>query len=247
MRGDVVGRLSLLGGVEFDVFLGIEVGILVEESGTEFYAQHILHGALQHLGLHHPLVDGFLQILVVGTVREVHIVAAIDGSHSLLKRRREIRYLVDGRIVAHHHPVETYIAAQDILQDLAVGHTPDAVHVMIAWHDGHTARQTDHRLVGQQDLFHQFLLFGITAAAVAQVVLRTGPHALLHVVLLQTLHEGCSHDSRQVAVFAIRLFETVEAGCATDIDHRRQCQDATHLAQGGARLIRLQLCQLGVE
>ena len=51
LGGDVVGCLALLGGVELDVFLGIEIGIFVEETQAELGAQHILHGTLQNLRL----------------------------------------------------------------------------------------------------------------------------------------------------------------------------------------------------
>ena len=100
-------------------------------------------------------------------MREVHIVTGIDCSSRFLHHTIDIRYLVNRRIVAHHHAVEAYIVTKDILQDLAVGHTSDAMHIMIAWHDSHTTRQTDHCLVRQENLFHHFLLVSITAATIA--------------------------------------------------------------------------------
>ena len=106
---------------------------------------------------------------------------------------RDIGNLVDGGIVAHHHTVEAHIATKDVLKDLTVGHTPDAVDIMIARHHGHTTRESDHRFVGQQDLFHQLLLLGITTTAVAEVVFRTGTYARLQVLLLETLHKGGTH------------------------------------------------------
>ena len=124
---------------------------------------------------------------------EVNVVATIDGSSSLFNRSLQIGYLVDGRIVAHHHTVETHITTKDILKNLAVGNASDAMHIMIARHHCHTTRQADHRLVGQQDLLHQLLLFCITAAAIAKVVLRAGANARLQVTLLQTFYEGGSH------------------------------------------------------
>ena len=63
--------------------MAVEVGILVEEACTELLTEHVLHGTLQHLGLYQPLVDGLLQIFVVGTEGEIHVVAAIDGSSGL--------------------------------------------------------------------------------------------------------------------------------------------------------------------
>ena len=91
---------------------------------------------------------------------------------------------------------------------------------MIARHHGLAAGQTDHRLVGQQDFLHQLLLVGIAATAVAEVMLRTGADTLLEVPLLQALDEGYAHHGRQVAVFAVRLFQTVERWRSADVDHR---------------------------
>ena len=170
LRSNVVGCLTLLGRVEGDLLAAIEVGVLVEQSGTELLAQHVLDGTLQHFGLHQSLVDGLLQVLVVGTEGEIDIVAAIDGCCCLVNDVLQIGNLVDGGVVAHHHTVETDIAAQDVHQDLAVGHTPRVVHVVIARHDDLAARQSDHGLVRQQNLLHQLFLVSITAAAIAEVV-----------------------------------------------------------------------------
>ena len=81
---------------------------------------------------------------------------------------------------------------------------------MVAGHHALAACQTDHRLVGQQDLFHQHLLVSIATAAVAEIVLRAGTHAFLQVALLQTLHEGHTHDGREIAVLTVRLLQTIE-------------------------------------
>ena len=91
---------------------------------------------------------------------------------------------------------------------------------MVTGHQGLTASHTDHRLVGQQDLFHQLLLGSITTTAVAEVVLRTGTHTFLQVALLQTLHKSGTHHSRQITILTIGLLQTVEAGSAAHIDHR---------------------------
>ena len=160
-----------------------------------------------------------MKVLVVGSVGEVDVIASIDGSSSLLYRSLDIGNLIDGRIVAHHHTVEAYIAAEDVLKDLAVGYAADAVNIVIARHHGHTARQTDHRLVGQQDLFHQLFLLGITTTTVAEVVLRAGTHTCLQVTLLQTFHKGSTHDGREVAVLSVGLLQAVERRIAAHVDH----------------------------
>ena len=220
LGGDIVGRLTLLGSVEFDILLRIQIGILIEETHTEFDAQHVLHGSLEYLRLYQTLVYGFLKELVVGTKGEVYIVAVVDGGSGLLDGIIDIGNLVDGGIVAYHHTVEAHIATKDILEDLTVGHTTDAMNIMVARHHSHTTRQTDHRLVGQQDLFHHLLLLCVATTAVAQVVLGTGTYTSLQVTLLQTLDEGCSHHGREIAVLAIGLFQTVETRRATHVDHR---------------------------
>ena len=168
-------------------------------------AKDVLNSTLEHLGLYQSLVDGLLQVFVVGTEGEVHVVAAIDGSSGFCDLVLQIWQLVDGSIVAHHHTVEAYVIAKDILQDLAVGHAPDAMHIMITWHDALAASQTDHRLVGQQDLFHQFLLVGIATTAVAEVVFRAGSHTFFQVTLLQTLHEGHAHGGREITILSVGL------------------------------------------
>ena len=167
LTGDVIGRLALLRRVELDVFGAVQVGILVEESCTELMTEHILHSTLQRFWLYETLVDGFLQVLIVGTEGEVDIIAAIDGCGSFLDRCLQTGYLVDGSIVAHYHTVEAHVASQDVLQNLTVGHALRAVHLVIAWHHGFAARQANHRLVGQEYLFHHLFLVGITATAVA--------------------------------------------------------------------------------
>ena len=115
---------------------------------------------------------------VISPVGEVHIVTGIDGSGSLVNRVFKVGQLVDGGIVADNHSVKAHIVTQDVLQDPAVGHTIDVLrilrgrgfHGMVAGHDGLTARQTDHGLMGKQDFFHQHLLLGITTATIAKVM-----------------------------------------------------------------------------
>ena len=98
-----------------------------------------------------------------------------------------------------------------------------------------------------QDVFHQFLLGDITATAIAEVVLGTGTHSFLEVTLLQSFHEGSTHHCREVCIFAIRLLQAIEAGCTTDVHHRRQGEDASHLTHGRTCLACLHLSQFGIE
>ena len=84
MCGNVVSRLALIGGIEFDILFAIEVGILVEQTSAELLPEHILYSPFQHFGLYQSLIDSLLQMLIIGTVGEVHIVAAVDGCCRLL-------------------------------------------------------------------------------------------------------------------------------------------------------------------
>ena len=118
---------------------------------------------------------------------------------------------------------------------------------MVSGHHGLAVGQTDHRLVRHQDFLHQFLLVGITATAIAQIVLRTGSHTLAQVALLQTANEGHTHHCRQIAVLTVRLLQAVERRRATHVDHRRQRQHTTHLPHRRARLTGFQLSQFGVK
>ena len=245
--GDVVGCLTLLGRIQFDILFAVEISILVEQSCTEFLTKHILHGTLQRLRLYQSLIDGFLEMLIVGAERKVYVVAAIDGCRRLLHDILQVGQLVDGGIVAHHHAVKTDIIPQDILKDLTVSHALRTMHSMIARHDALAACQSDHCLVGQQDFFHHFLFFGIATTAIAEVVLRTGTHTLLQVALLQALHKGHAHRSRQITILAIRLLQTIERGDATHVDHRRKRQYTTHFSHGGTGLEGFQFCQFRVE
>ena len=133
-------------------------------------AQHILNGSLEDRWLYQSLIDGLLQILIVGTIGEVYIITAINGCSGLFYGCLQTWNLINGCIVTHHHPIETQIASQDIVQDFIVGHTFRSMHFMIARHHDFTARLTDHHLVGQQNLFHHLLLLRLTATAIAEVV-----------------------------------------------------------------------------
>ena len=90
---------------------------------------------------------------------------------------------------------------------------------MIARHNGFAACYTNHGFVGQQNLFHQLLLVGIAATAIAQIVLRAGTNTLAQVALLQALDKGGTHHSRQVGILTIRLLQTVERGITHHVDH----------------------------
>ena len=129
--------------------------------------------------------------------------------------------MVDSRIVADDHSVETKITTQDVVQYHAVSHTLLLLscHRMIARHHSLAACQTDHSLVRHQDVFHQHFLIGITSSAIAEVVFRTGSYALAQVTLLQATHKGHTHRCRQVSVLAIRLLQTIETRRAAYIDH----------------------------
>ena len=107
---------------------------------------------------------------------------------------------------------------------------------MIARHDALAASLTDHRLVGQQDLFHEHFLVGIATTAITKVVFGACPHTLTQITLLQSFHEGYAHGSREITVLAIRLLQTVERGDTAHVDHRRESQSTTHLTQGRTSL-----------
>ena len=96
------------------------------------------------------------------------------------------RQLVDSSIVANNHTVETEIATQDIIEYGTVSHTGQFItlHGMIARHEGTTASHTNHRLVRQQDFFHQLFLVGIATTTIAEVVFRTGTDTFTQVALL---------------------------------------------------------------
>ena len=78
-------------------------------------------------------------------------------------------------------------------------------------------------------------------------MLGAGANSFLQIALLETLDEGRPHGCREIGVFTIRLFQTIETGCATYVDHGRKGQNATHFTHGGTGLAGLQLSQLGVE
>ena len=158
-------------------------------------------------------------MLIVGAIGEIDIVTAIDGRCRFLCWGFESGYLIDSRIVTHHHAVEAEIAPQDVGEYLVIGHTVCTVHSMIAGHEGFAARQTYHRLVRQEYLFHQFFLVGIASTAVTKVVFRAGADAFVQSPMLQSTHKGRTHHGREIAVLAIGLLQAVEARRAADVDH----------------------------
>ena len=86
LRGNIVSRLALLGRIELNLLGGVQIRILVEQTSTVLIPEHVLHGTFQCLRLHQSFINGLLQILVVGTMWEIHITAPIDGSCRLLYR-----------------------------------------------------------------------------------------------------------------------------------------------------------------
>ena len=152
-------------------------------------AEHILHGAFQHLKLHFPLLKSLWQRLVVGSTREVHVATTIDCRCRFVHGLSNTRQLVDSSVITHYHAVETKIATQDIIEYFTVGNTVDGVaitvrHCMVARHDNSTTSQTNHRFVREKNLFHQLFLFGIATTSITQIVLRTGSNAFFQTTLL---------------------------------------------------------------
>ena len=159
----------------------------------------------------------------------------------------EVGYLVDGTVVADHHAIETEVVAQDAFLDFLVGYTVGAMHGMVARHHHLTACQSNHCLVGQEYLFHQFFLICIATAAIAQEVLAASAHASAQVALLKSTAEGCAHHSREVGILAITLLQAVERRRAHYIHHGRKCQASTHASHGVGGLNGFLFCQFGVE
>ena len=81
-------------------------------------SEHVLHCSFKGFWSYKTLVDSFLQILIVGTGREVDIVSCIDCCGSFLYGSVQAWDLVDGGIVAHDHSVKTHIVSEDILENI---------------------------------------------------------------------------------------------------------------------------------
>ena len=91
---------------------------------------------------------------------------------------------------------------------------------MIARHQTAAVSQTNHGLVGHEDILHQFFFGSIATTTVAEIVLGTGTNTHREVALLETTHKGHTHGCREVGILAIRLLQAIETGIATHIDHR---------------------------
>ena len=169
-------------------------------------------------------------MLIVGTLREIHVIPRIDGSSSLLHRVFQARNLVDGTVIADYHSIETHIVAKDVLQDPTVCHTVHRFfswngngsisHGVIARHHHLTASQTDHGLMREKDFLHQDLLISIAASTITQVVLGASTHTLRQVTLLKPSYKSHTHHSGEIAILTIRFLQTIEARCAANIHHR---------------------------
>ena len=146
--------------------------------------QHILHGTFKHFGFHQSLFNSLCQELIVFTSGEVHIVAIIDSSSCLLYGIFIAWQLIDSGIIAHYHTIKTYIVAQDILQNLAIGHAISAMHSMITRHHHFAICQANHSLVRQQNLFNHLFFIGIATATISQVVFRACANAFCQIALL---------------------------------------------------------------
>ena len=96
----------------------IKIRILIEEPGTELMPQDVLYSTLECLRGNKSLIDSFLQILIIRSGREIHIISCIDSRSSLLHRGFKSRNLIDRGIVAHNHSVEAYIITENILEDV---------------------------------------------------------------------------------------------------------------------------------
>ena len=106
LGSNVVSRLARLARIGFNGVCTVQIGIIVEKSGTELVSQHILDSTFEGLRFYQSLVEGFLQVLIVDTHGEVHIITAINGCCSFFDRSLQVGQLVDGRIVADHHTVK---------------------------------------------------------------------------------------------------------------------------------------------
>ena len=94
----------------------IKIRILIEEPGTELMPQNVLYCTLECLRGNKSLIDSFLQVPVIRSCREIHIISGIDSCSSLLHRGFKSRNLIDRGIVAHNHSVEAYIITKNILE-----------------------------------------------------------------------------------------------------------------------------------
>ena len=176
--GQFVGCLSLFGCVEGYMFRRAEVGILIEESYAGFIGKYTFHGFLEICLADQSLIDGFLQVRIRCSLREIHVVTCIYSCCCPLHITVESRYLFDGGIVAHHHAVKAEVSTENAIDNLFVANAVGAMDGMITRHHHLAATFADHRLVGQENLFHEFLLFSIASASIAQEMLAASAYAL---------------------------------------------------------------------
>ena len=203
LRSNVIGSLALFRCVEFDIFLAIQISIFVEHSEAELMFEHILHRALKSLWLYKSLLHSLRQKGIVGTMREIHVVAGIDGCSCTMHIILHVWNLVDCRIVAYNNAVEAYIATKNIGKNLCIGHAVYAMHRMITRHHHTVLCEAYHCFVRQKDFFHHLFLFCLTTSAIAEVVLGTSAHAFLQSAFLQTFDEGCAENCGKIGILAV--------------------------------------------
>ena len=118
--------------------------------------------------------DGFKwdqKELVIGTMREVYIITSIDCCCSFFYNSLKVWNLINSSIIANHHTIETHISTKNILQNLTICHTSDAMNIVITRHHSYATCKTNHRLMRQQDFLHHLLLVSITSATIAKIML----------------------------------------------------------------------------
>ena len=199
---------------------GTEIGILIKEAYTSLIGEDALHGFLEILFGDESFLDGVGQMGIGGAFGEIDVVAGIHGGGSSRHMALESGNLLDGGVVAHHHTIEMEIGAEDAVDNLFVTDAIGAVDGVIASHDDLAAAFADHGLVGKEDFFHEFFLFGVTATAIAEEMLAAGAHAFTKTAKLEAAHESGAKGCGEVGIFAIGFFQAVERGSAHDIDHR---------------------------
>ena len=160
------------------MFRRAEVGILIEESYAGFIGKYTFHGFLEICLADQSLIDGFLQVRIRCSLREIHVVTCIYSCCCPLHITVESRYLFDGGIVAHHHAVKAEVSTENAIDNLFVANAVGAMDGMITRHHHLAATFADHRLVGQENLFHKFFLFSVASATIAQKMLAASAYAL---------------------------------------------------------------------
>ena len=93
--GQLIGRLSFLWAIQFDMSFLIQLCALVEHSQCSLESEHSLHRFLESLLRHESLLDCLIQMLVGVVARELHIVARIHCRCSLLGESLHVGLLRD--------------------------------------------------------------------------------------------------------------------------------------------------------